>query len=140
MKRIIVLSIGALLMAGCSSYCELSRDVPAYARVDDGIKPIASYIVCNNEYKILGCIPLCTGETWKQGPYDSRREFNARWFASNCTLDDNLASVKAALKECNTDRACNLITIEDSSWMWSLFLVRYRTLKTSCLICEPAKK
>ncbi len=140
MKNMIILSIGAVLLAGCSSYSELSRGVPAYAHVDDGIKPIASYIVCNNEYKILGCIPLCTGVTWKQGPYDKREEFNAKWFATGCTLDDNLASVKAALAECKTDRLCNLVTIEDSSWMWSLFIVRYRTLKTSCLICEPKEK
>ncbi len=140
MKKIMILSIGAVLLAGCSSYSELSRGVPAYARVDDGIKPIASYVVCNNEYKLLGCVPLCSGVTWQHGAYDDRSEFNARWFSDRCSLDENLASVKAALKECKTDRVCNLVTTEDTSWKWSLFLVRQRVLKTTCLICEPAQK
>ncbi len=137
MKKILILALGAIAFAGCSSYSELSRDVPAYARIDDGIKPIASYVVCNNQYKLLGCVPLCSGVPWQTGPYDSRSEFNFKWFSDHCTLDENLASVKAALRECKTDRLCNLVTTEDSSWMWSLFLVRMHTIKTTCLICEP---
>jgi len=140
MKKILILALGAIAFAGCSSYSELSRDVPAYARIDDGIKPIASYVVCNNQYKLLGVVPLCSGVPWQVGPYDSRSEFNLKWFSDHCTLDENLASVKAALKECNTDRLCNLVTTEDSSWMWSLFLVRMHTLKTTCLICEPQER
>ncbi len=140
MKNILILALGAMAFAGCSSYSELSRDVPPYARIDDGVKPIASYVVCNGDYKLLGFVPLCSGVTWKSGPYADRDEFNARWFTDNCTLDENLASVKAALRECKTDRMCNLVTTEDSSWVWSLFLVRSHVLKTTCLICEPKEK
>ncbi len=140
MKNILILALGAIALAGCSSYCELSRGVPANANIDDDIKPIASYVVCNNQYKLLGLVPLSTGVTWKDGAYADRREFNAKWFEDRCTLDENLASVKAALRECKTDRLCNLVTTEDSSWMWSLFTVRMYTIKTTCLICEPKAK
>lgn len=140
MKNILILALGAIALAGCSSYSELSRDVPSYARIDEGIKPVASYVVCNYQYKLLGLIPLSSGVPWKVGPYKDRHEFNFKWFSDHCTLDENLASVKAALKECNTDRICNLVTTEDSSWVWSLFIVKMHTLKTTCLICEPESR
>lgn len=140
MKKTFFASLAALALAGCASYSELSRDVPAYARIDGGVKPIASYVVINNSYKLLGLLPLTTGNVWQGGAYDKRDEWNTTFFEDNCTLDANLASVKAALRECNTDRVCNIVNTLEEDSAWSCFLVNRRTLKTTCLICEPKAK
>lgn len=137
-SRIFAIVSASLMLAGCSAYCELAQHTePSPVLVDANVKPIASYVVCNHAYNLLGCIPLSSGVPWKEGKYADRDEFNAVFFEDNCTLDENLASVKAALKECGSDRLAGLVTIEDSSWIWSFFLVEHREIKTTCLICEP---
>jgi hypothetical protein len=130
------LVLAPFLLAGCSSVSSLSDyKHPSGVLVDDDARPVASYFVWNHSYKLLGCVPLSTGNTWKGGPPDY---FNVEWFADHCTLDENLASVKAAAKQCGTDRVCGLVTTEDTSWIWSLFLVKHTEIKTSCILCEPA--
>jgi len=128
--------LAGFLLAGCSSYSTLSDyRTPSPVRVDENLRPVASYVVCNHSYKLLGFIPLSSGVPWKGGEY---RESNAELFSDHCTIDENLASVKAAAKQCGTDRVAGLITTEDSSWLWSLFLVKHSEIKTACLLCEPA--
>ena len=136
--KLFVLLLVPFLMAGCCSVSVLSdRTVAPGVRVDDNVKPLASYFVCNHSYKLFGCVPLSTGVTWKGGPV---KDFNTVYFEDHCTIDENLASVKAAAKECGTDRVCSLITTVDTSWAWSLFLVKHTEIKTTCVLCEPDRR
>ena len=134
--KLFALLVAPLLLSGCASMSTLSDyKTPAGVRVEDNAKPLASYYVCNHSYKLFGCVPLTTGVPWQGGEYeDGKVEF----FADHCTIDENLASVKAAAKKCGTDRICSLITTEDTSWAWSLFLVKHTELKTTCVLCAPA--
>ena len=136
--KLIALLAAPLLLSGCASMSTLSDyKTPAGVRVEDNAKPLASYYVCNHSYKLFGCVPLTTGVPWQGGKYE---DWNVEFFADHCTIDENLASVKAAAKKCGTDRICSLITTEDTSWAWSLFLVKHTEIKTSCVICEPADR
>ena len=135
--KLIALLVAPLLLSGCASMSTLSDyKTPAGVRVEDNAKPLASYYVCNHSYKLFGCVPLSTGVTWKGG--DDMNGFNTQYFSDHCTIDENLASVKAATAKCGTDRICSLITTEDTSWAWSLFLVKHTELKTTCVLCAPA--
>jgi len=137
-SSLFALALVPFVLCGCSSYSTLSDyRTPSGVRVDANVRPLASYVVCNHSYKLLGCIPLSSGVTWKGGTYE---DFNAKWFSDHCTIDENLASVKAVAEECGTDRVCGLITTEDTSWLWSLFLVKHTEIKTSCVLCEPAAR
>ena len=135
--ELFVLLLVPFLLAGCCSMSDLSeRPVAPGVWVDDNARPPASYFFCNHSYKLFGCVPLSTGVTWKGGEYD---DWNVEFIADHCTIDENLASVKAAAAKCGTDRVCSLITTEDTSWLWSLFLVKHTELKTTCVICEPVR-
>lgn len=136
-KRFALLCL-PFLLGGCCAVSDLSDyTAPARVRVDGDVKPLASYMVCNHSYKLFGCVPLSTGVPWQGGEY---RDWNVDFFDDHCTIDENLASVKAAAEKCGTDRVCGLVTTEDTSWAWSLFLVKHTELKTSCVICEPAER
>lgn len=136
--KLSVLLLVPFLLAGCCAMSDLSDyTAPSAVRVDDGVKPLASYMVCNHSYKLFGCVPLTTGVPWQGGEY---KDWNVKFFADHCTIDENLASVRAAAEKCGTDRVCGLITTEDTSWLWSLFLVKHTELKTSCVICEPSAR
>ncbi len=131
--------LAPFLFAGCASWSNLSDyTVSSGVRVDGDVKPLAAYSVCNHSYKLLGCVPLSSGVPWKGG--EAYNDFNTKFFADHCTVDENLASVKAAAEKCGTDRVCSLITTVDSSWAWSLFLVKHTEIKTSCVLCEPAAR
>jgi len=136
MKKTLLTSIAALAIAGCSSYSELSSDVPAFALVDNDETPVASYVVCNTSYNLFGILPLCSGETWKQGDIDRSNMHNTIWFKDHCTLDENIASVKHALSVAGSDRVSNIVSDQEESYAWSLFLVSRKTLKTTCLIVK----
>ena len=131
------LLLAPCMLAGCASMSNLSDyKTSSGVRVDDNVKPVASYFVCNHSYKLFGCVPLSTGVTWKGG--DDMNGFNTKYFSDHCTVDENLASVKAAAKQCGSDRVCSLITTVDTSWAWSLFLVKHTEIKTTCVLCAPA--
>ncbi len=139
--RLLAIALAPFIFAGCSAYSELADHSKASSvLIDSDVRPIASYVVCNHAYRLLGFIPLSSGVPWTSGPYAERDEFNASFFTDKCTLDQNLASVRAAMKECGTDRICNLVTTEDSSLLWSFCLVQHYECKTTCLICEPSPK
>ena len=137
--KLLALLLAPCLLAGCASMSNLSDyKTSSGVRVDDNVKPLASYSVCNHSYKLFGCIPLSTGVPWKGGK--DYNGYNTEFFADHCTVDENLASVKAAAEKCGTDRVCSLITTVDTSWAWSLFLIKHTEIKTSCVICEPADR
>ena len=136
--RLIALLLVPFLFAGCAAMSTLSNpEAASGVRVDGDVKPLASYSVCNHSYQLFGCVPLSTGVPWKGGPV---KDCNTKFFADHCTIDENLASVKAAAESCGTDRICGLITTVDTSWAWSLFLVKHTEIKTSCVLCEPAER
>ena len=137
MKRIIALAVLAAAFAGCSSYTDIGRLNPTSGvKSDDGKRPIATVDVVNVSYSLLGLLPIESGETWKSGPYAARPSRNATWFEDRCTVDENLASVRAALRELNAGEVANLVTDCESWRFWSLFIVKRTVLKTTCTVLK----
>lgn len=137
MRRGLMMAIAALVLSGCSSLSEYSSDIPAYANVDNDNKPIATYVVANVSYQLLHFIPFSTGVTWKGTDTISRHNVsNFEMFSDKATIDENLASVKAATRLAGSNRVANLMTTIDNSSAWSLFIMRRRLVKTTCLILE----
>ena len=135
MKKTLILPVLAAVLAGCSSYTDIGRPNPnAHVLSDDARKPIATIDVLNVSYSLLGLLPIESGETWKDGPYANRPSRNATWFCDRCTVDENLASVRAALRELGSTDVANVFTEEESWRAWSLFLVKRTVLKTSCTV------
>lgn len=135
MKRLILLSFVSSILAGCCSYTEIGR-ITTPVRTDDGETPIAAVDIFNVSYSLFGCIPLESGTTWKSGPYETRDTWNAAFFQNRCTIDENLASLRAALKEVGSSRVVNLVTESDSWRFWSFFIVKREVVKTTCLIIK----
>ena len=134
MKKFI-LPILAAVLAGCSSYTDIGRPDPrVHVLSDDARKPIATVVVLNVSYSLLGLLPIESGETWKNGPYANRPSRNATWFCNRCTVDENLASVRAALRELGSTDVANVVTEEESWRAWSLFLIKRTVLKSSCTV------
>ena len=59
---------------------------------------------------------------------------NATWFEDRCTVDENLASVRAALRELGSTDVANVVTDCESWRFWSLFIIKRTVLKTSCTV------
>ena len=136
--KLIAILLAPVLLSGCASMSTLSANTaPSGVRVEDNVKALASYCVVNHSYKLFGCVPLSSGVPWKG--WKDYNGFNTRFFEDHCTVDENLASVKAAAEKCGTDRVASLITTVDTSWAWSLFIVKHTEVKTSCVICEPER-
>ena len=137
MKRIIALAVLVAAFAGCSSYTDIGRLSPnSGVKTDDGKRPIATIDVLNVSYSLFGLLPIESGETWKSGPYANRPSRNATWFEDRCTVDENLASVRAALREIGSTDVANVVT-ECESWrFWSLFIIKRTVLKTTCTVLK----
>lgn len=133
MKHLKLIPFSILLLAGCCSYSELTRDVGA-AKVD-GRTPIAAYEVVNVTYKIVGLIPFSTGITWKDGAYDENYGSMA-FFDDQASLDDNMKSVRHACKLVGSDEIRGVTGRIDTYWAWSCLLVRKQVYKTSCVIVK----
>ena len=129
-------AVFALALAGCSSYSEVARwrsDTP----INDGEVPLASFLTQNFSYRLLWCVPLCTGLPWTEGSEDVVDEFNIRLFADEATIDNNLVSLNHALDLVGSRRITNLEVTEDDDASWSLFLVNRHVVRTQCLILKP---
>lgn len=124
MNKIFSLGALVLVLSGCRSYSELC---------DQG--SVASYEVVNNSYRLLGVVPLMTGETWKTGPYTDGLG-GLKFFEGECSLDDNLASVRHACEVVGSDKVRGLASRADTYSAWSFFLIQKRVLKTSCEIVK----
>ena len=133
MKKLAWTFLAAALCAGCSSYTNIGHLRPG-ATADDGEKAIATVTVFNVSYSIFGLIPFESGTTWKEGPYKDRSNWNWTFFKDGCTLDENLASIRAACKEVGSDRIENLVTDSDSWSFWRLFVIKRKVMKSSCTI------
>lgn len=135
MKRLALVSLLAALFAGCCSHTDIGR-LRAGATADDGEKAVATVTVFNVSYSIFGILPFESGTTWKEGPYKDREIWNWTFFEDRCTLDENLASIRAACKEVGSSRIENLVTDSDSWRFWSLFIVKRKVMKSSCTILK----
>ncbi len=135
MKKLALVSLAAALFAGCSSYTDIGHLRPGVT-ADDGEKAVATVTVFNVSYSLLGLWTYESGATWKEGPYKDRDGWNATWFEDRCTLDENLASIRAACKEVGSDRIENLVTDSDSWRFWSLFIIKRKVMKSSCTILK----
>ena len=135
------LSLAAFVFAGCSSYSEIARWESA-TPVNDGEVPIASFVTQNFSYKLLWCIPLCTGLPWTEGAGEDGvvDEFNVKMFADEATLDNNLVSLNHALDVAGSHRITQLSSQEDDSRAWSLFLISRHEVRTRCLILPEKPK
>jgi len=133
MKRISAF-VALLSLSGCMSMCQLNRDVDA-VKVE-GETPLATYEVVNCSYRLFSCIPLTTGLTWKEGPYDPDHADTFAWFDNICSLDDNIASVRHACKVVGSDKVRNVTARYDKSLWWSFFIVEKRIVKTACVIVK----
>lgn len=138
--RLIFGALAALILTGCTSFSEVSIGAPTYAKVDGDETPLASFVVCNVSYHFLHKLPICTGVTWKKPNFEDQPYWHVELFQDRATIDENLASVRAAMHRYRTDRVANLTTILDDESKWSLFLFRRRTIKTTCLIMAPSEE
>ena len=137
MKRILALVVLAAVFAGCSSYTDIGRlSSMSSVKSDDGKRPIATVDVLNVSYSLFGVVPIESGVTWKDGPYANRPSRNATWFSNRCTVDENLASVRAALRELDATEVANLMTDSECWRFWSLFIVKRTVLKTTCTVLK----
>jgi hypothetical protein len=134
--RVAAVAAFAALFTGCCSYTDIAyfKDAPL---TDDGEQPIAAVQISNVSYSILGVIPFETGTPWTEGPYAKRDHWNGSFFHNRATVDNNLASLRFALREVGSNRITNLHTFSDDWWIWSLFIMKRHIVKTSCLVLAP---
>ena len=99
--------------------------------------PIASFVTQNFSYKLLWCVPLCTGLPWTEGMEDVKDDFNIKLFSDEATIDNNLVSLNHAMDLVGSHRISQLKVTEDDSKAWSLFLINRHEVRTSCLILDP---
>ena len=135
MRKIALIALAATLFAGCSSMTDIGR-LRSGATADDGEKAIATVTVINVSYSLFGLLPIESGTTWKEGPYKDRDTWNWSFFEDRCTLDENLASVRAACKEIGSSRIENLVTDSDSWRFWSLYIIKRKVMKSSCTVLK----
>lgn len=134
--RVAACALFAALFTGCCSYTDIAYFDNA-PLTDDGERPIAAIQVSNVSYSILGLIPFETGTPWTEGPYENRDHWNGSFFHNRATVDNNLASLRFALREIGSNRITNLSTFSDDWWIWSLFIMKRHIVKTSCLVLAP---
>lgn len=134
MKKL--MAVVALALAGCSSITEIAK-ISTPVRTDDGETPIASVTVKNVSYSLFGCLPISSGATWQgECPFKDRASRNTVWFENRCTPDENLASLKAALKEVGSNKVMNLVERSESWSGWSLWIIRQSLETTSCTVLK----
>lgn len=134
MKKTIGFAVMAFAFAGCSSITEIAR-INSNTLTDDGVQPIAEITVKNIGYSLFGCIPISSGETWKgQCAYGSRDERNTVWFENRCTPEENIASLKAALKEVGSNKVQNLVERSERWSAWSLWIIWQSLETTTCTV------
>ena len=133
MKKLIIHAVAILAFAGCSSYSEIAR-WNSDTTTNDGEKPVASFVTQNFSYQILGLIPICTGLPWTEGDEDVMDDFNVRFFADEATVDNNLVSLRHALKRVGSHRIAHLRTTVDNDFFWSLGILNRHEVRTQCMI------
>ena len=130
------MALAALAFAGCSSLTEIAK-VSTVAKTDDGETPVAAVTVKNVSYSLFGCLPISSGTTWKgECAFENRPSRNTVWFEDKCTPDENLASMKAALKEVGSNKVMNLVERTETWSAWSLWIIRQTVETTGCTVLK----
>jgi len=136
MRKLFGFGMLALALAGCSSITDISK-VTSPTRTDDGAQPIAAITIQNVSYSLFGVLPIASGTTWKgECPYAERPERNTEWFADNVSPEENIASLKAALKEVGSNKVMNLVEMSESWSSWSLWIVWQNFETTTCTVLK----
>jgi len=136
MKKTLTFGLLALALAGCSAVTDISK-ITTPARVDDGAKPVAAITVQNISYLLFGCIPLESGTTWKgECAYEDRPDYNAEFFTDNVSPEDNIVSLKAALKVVGSNKVDNLVERSECWSAWSLWILWQRMETTTCTVLK----
>jgi len=136
MKKVFGIGMLALGLAGCSSITQITG-ITSPTKTDDGETPIASITVQNVSYSLFGVLPIASGTTWKgECPYAVRPERNVTWFENRVTPEENLASLKAALKEVGSNKVVNLVEMSESWSSWSLWIVWQNFETTTCTVLK----
>ena len=138
MKQISFLVLAAVL-SGCCAYCNLDTNPPKSVSVGEGEKAIATFYVQNVSYLLFGVIPICSGETWKEGGVEHADDFDLDCFDDRATLDENMKCLDHACDIVGSHRIANISHNINEDPFWSLFICNRRTIKTQCLILEPKK-
>ena len=136
MKKVVASLAIALVLAGCSSVTEIAL-VKTGPLTDDGAQPIAEVTVKNISYELFGCLPICSGKTWKgECRFANRDSRNTVWFENQCSPDDNILALKAALKEVGSNKVANLVERSEFWSFWSLWIVWQSIETTSCTVLK----
>ena len=137
MKKVIGFAALAFVLAGCSSVIEIHNIKSPLTLTDDGARPIAEVTVKNVSYEIFGCIPLSSGKTWKgECAFADRDGRNTVWFENQCSPDDNIIALKAALKTVGSNKVDNLVERTESWAAWSLWIFWQTIETTSCTVLK----
>ena len=137
MKKVIGFAALALVFAGCSSITDVARVDSKAVRTDDGAQPIAEVAIHNVSYRLFGLIPISSGEVWKgQCKYAERDGRNTVWFEDKCTPGENLAALKAVLKEVGSNKVQNLVERTQTCSGWSLGICRQTKETTTCTVLK----
>ena len=137
MKKIIGFAALTLVFAGCSSITDVARINSEAVKADDGEQPIAEVAIHNVSYRLFGLIPISSGETWKgQCGYANRDERNTVWFEDRCTPEENLAALKAVLKDVGSNKVRNLVERTQTWSGWSLGICRQTKETTTCTVLK----
>ncbi len=141
MKKIIAISLFALLAGGCCSFVKVDKDIPPGSLVE-GEKPLASFYVQNTSYQILGFIPWCSGVNWTENDIElnDANYWRIHFFCDEVNLDNNILTLKRACKAVGSNRVASLSHIIAEDNLWSFLIVNRKTLKTACFIMEPKQK
>ena len=137
MKEVICSVALALVFAGCSSITDINRIDSRDVRTDDGAQPVAEVAIHNVSYRLFGLIPISSGEVWKgRCRYANRDGRNTVWFEDKCTPEENLAALKAVLKEVGSNKVQNLVERTQTWSGWSLGIIRQTKETTTCTVLK----
>jgi len=123
--------IASLLLAlacGCTTvqYSTNFADV----KVEDGREPIAAVEIENSGWKLLGFIPLASGDT------DHPGRFACRFFTNTVRLENNMELLARVMKRDGTTEVANLTSRWTDEAVLFILLKR-RACHTSAILLKP---
>lgn len=138
--RLLAIPVLAFLVSGCASYFELDMKPDLSMKGDNDEKIIATYSSIIGSYTFFGVIPFESGRPWLSGDCPEDGDGGMSFFKDYVTLDNSIKSLKSALVQAQSNRICNLVNEETTSFIWSLGLIHRHIIRTNCLILAPQPK
>ena len=140
MKTNLIWMIPACLaLSGCCSYRETTRTDFGGIRCENGEVALGTMYVENVSYRLFGVIPFWTGsfsDDYVKYPSGGKGGPN-RWFRDEATLENNVKALRGEMKQVGSSRIRNLVTQEDESSYWSLFILDRKRIRTTCTVLPP---